>query len=207
MPIKAPKARACYICGRQTLLPGYENHVVQCRALFEKREAQKPPKERRQCPPDPMSYMSGSGKYASNSDEYMAEANAAAMKAWESTLSACQNCGRSFLPDKLAIHQRSCTASNPARRVNEGTRRVSDPYGGGMAGDSGMGSTMNDSRSVGYAGGNSGNFNATGSRGTMKSNAAAPPMNNFPEYVALNKCANCGRNFNEVSYAKHVRVG
>ncbi|RYY69242.1 hypothetical protein EON63_23905 [archaeon] len=207
MPIKAPKARACYICGRQTLLPGYDNHVMQCRALFEKREAQKPPKERRQCPPDPMSYMNGSGKYASNSDEYMTEANAAAMKAWESTLSACHNCGRSFLPDKLAIHQRSCTASNPARRVNGGTCRSTDQYGGGMGGD--IRGSMGDSRPIGGASGTNSSFSATGggsSRGNMKSSAGPSPMNNFPEYVMLNKCANCGRNFNEVSYAKHVKV-
>eukprot|EP01031_Cornospumella_fuschlensis_P036411 gene36411-44170_t len=198
MPIKAPKARACYICGRQTLLPGYDNHVLQCRALFEKREAQKPPKERRQCPPDPMSYMS-SGKYGNEE-----EANAAAMKAWESTLSSCQNCGRSFLPDKLVLHQRSCTASNPARRVNEGVRRATNQYGedNGSFAPGSNDSNFNNSRSIGNA----------GLRGTMKSqmslNAGGgpPPMNNFPEYVMLNKCANCGRNFNEVSYAKHVKI-
>ena len=33
------------------------------------------------------------------------------------SLSVCQHCGRSFLNEKLLIHNRSCTADNPARRV------------------------------------------------------------------------------------------
>ena len=175
MPIKAPKARACYICGRQTLLPGYDNHVIQCRALFEKREAQKPPKERRQVPPDPMLYMNPRGKYAST-DEFIAEANTAAMKSFETTLSQCRNCGRSFLPDKLVIHQRSGTASNPARRVNDTMRQTSDMNSSSM--------TL-DNRSVG-----------------TRRGSGIVPMQDFPEYAMLKKCPNCGRNFNEVSFDK-----
>ena len=49
-----PKARVCYICGRQYMLHSFDIHVEQCRELFDKREALKPPKERKQCPPDPM---------------------------------------------------------------------------------------------------------------------------------------------------------
>jgi hypothetical protein len=33
------------------------------------------------------------------------------------SLSTCPYCGRTFLPEKLVIHNKSCTAENPARRV------------------------------------------------------------------------------------------
>ena len=36
------------------MLHSFDIHVEQCRELFDKREALKPPKERKQCPPDPM---------------------------------------------------------------------------------------------------------------------------------------------------------
>ena len=48
-----PKSRQCYVCGRQCLLPSYDFHVSQCRDLYEKREAQKAPGERRLAPVDP----------------------------------------------------------------------------------------------------------------------------------------------------------
>lgn len=35
------------------MLHSFDIHVVQCRDLFEKREMQKPVKERRSCPQDP----------------------------------------------------------------------------------------------------------------------------------------------------------
>jgi hypothetical protein len=43
-----------------------------------------------------------------------------------SRLTGCEHCGRKFASDRLAIHQRSCTADNPARRVGE-----RQPGGGG----------------------------------------------------------------------------
>ncbi len=48
-----PKAVVCYICGRQYMLHSCGSHEAQCRELFEKREALKPPKERRALPPSP----------------------------------------------------------------------------------------------------------------------------------------------------------
>lgn len=34
----------------------------------------------------------------------------------------CQWCGRTFLEDKLKIHNRSCTEEHPAKRVGEGAK-------------------------------------------------------------------------------------
>ena len=42
--------------------------------------------------------------------------NQMAFQAAQDQLIPCENCGRTFLPDRLSIHQKSCTADNPARR-------------------------------------------------------------------------------------------
>jgi hypothetical protein len=53
--------------------------------------------------------------------------NAALQEIWTTeTLLRCQNCNRTFLPEKLKIHNRSCTAANPARRVDEPVKRGND---------------------------------------------------------------------------------
>ena len=39
------------------------------------------------------------------------------------TLDTCKFCGRTFLAEKLVIHNRSCTSDNPARRVNEAVKK------------------------------------------------------------------------------------
>lgn len=50
--------------------------------------------------------------------------NSAAQQVWSTeSLVSCQFCNRRFLPEKLKIHNKSCTASNPARRVDEPVKR------------------------------------------------------------------------------------
>jgi hypothetical protein len=46
-----------------------------------------------------------------------AEINAAASAALNANMESCPHCGRTFANDRLAIHAKSCTAGNPARRV------------------------------------------------------------------------------------------
>lgn len=98
------------------MLHSFEIHVAQCKDLFEKREMTKPPKERRKCPTDPTMTFKG------NMNDLDA-VNAASQQAWTGTLAKCLFCGRSFLPEKIHIHNKSCTADNPARRVDEPVRR------------------------------------------------------------------------------------
>ena len=56
MRSSGPRSELCYVCGRPCLINSYDRHVSQCRELFEKREAQKDPRERRACPIDPRNY-------------------------------------------------------------------------------------------------------------------------------------------------------
>ena len=110
------------------MLHSFSIHEPQCRALYEARELTKPEKERRPCPKDP--YAEGGagggfpgGKQIRNRAE-LDEVNAVAMAAWSTgVLEECRYCGRRFLPEKLAIHRKSCNASHPARRVNETVNR------------------------------------------------------------------------------------
>lgn len=199
-----PKARICYICGRPTLLPGYQQHVVQCKALFEKREMAKPPKERRPCPRDPMESMGRSGKAGRFEDE--AAFNDAAMKSWEQTLLPCQFCGRTFLPEKLPIHNRSCSVSNPSRRISGGLRQQNSGHMSESLemGEFNIGSAM---RTGGFDKSYINPRLSRGDSGIRKQSRGSQEFNgnymeDFPTYGHLIKCKDCGRNFNEVSYEK-----
>ena len=127
-----PKTRMCHICGRQYGLNSFEIHLKQCKDLWIAREALKDKSERKPVPRDPSEGggMSNSGSVAGigsgsiNSAAStggaidLAEINRLASETYNTvSLSVCANCGRSFLNEKLLIHNRSCTPENPARRV------------------------------------------------------------------------------------------
>lgn len=132
------RLQVCYICGRQYGLSSYEIHLKQCKELFIAREAKKDPKERKKLPEDPMlaitlkqsTYTSQSNtskaSATTNGDLDLDEINRLATATFNTeTLETCVYCGRTFLAEKLTIHNRSCTADNPARRVNETIKRGS----------------------------------------------------------------------------------
>lgn len=151
----APKARICYICGRQYMVHSYEIHLKQCKELWIAREAQKDPRERKPLPEDPAERLGYStspakggvggssngdgGSPAPMSAQDLEAINKAANQAYNTeSLSVCAFCGRSFLPEKLVIHNRSCTADNPARRANDNVRRgnASAAISGGISSSS-----------------------------------------------------------------------
>ena len=73
-----------------------------------------PKNMRRQPPTKPAAYdaIANVGAYGRvNLDEV----NEAAFRSAQEQLLPCENCGRTFLPDRLQVHQRSCTVANPAR--------------------------------------------------------------------------------------------
>ena len=124
----------------------YDIHLKQCKDLWIARENQKPKRERKPLPADPMLALgrardspenegamdirpsplrrepSVKGAGMSNAD--IAAMNAAAQETYNNvSLAKCEWCGRSFLAEKLAIHNRSCTQDNPARRVTDSVKR------------------------------------------------------------------------------------
>lgn len=148
----APKARVCYICGRQYMVHSFEIHIKQCKELFLAREELKDPRERKKLPEDPLEKMlaaKANGGFEATSDRpstsggggsgrgrggdgagdggdgiSLDELNKLANDTYNNeTLSTCAHCGRTFLPEKLATHNKSCTADNPARKVKDSVRR------------------------------------------------------------------------------------
>eukprot|EP01038_Epipyxis_sp_PR26KG_P012529 gene12529-16805_t len=136
----APKTRVCYVCGRSYGLNSYEIHLKQCKELWIAREELKDPRERRKLPEDPFANIvnkTGSivdgGNFAATSPAKLnasdlEEINKIASSTFNTeSLATCEFCGRSFLAEKLPIHNRSCTVENPARKVTDGVRRGAAP--------------------------------------------------------------------------------
>ena len=125
--VKAPpKARTCYICGRNYLLSSFAIHEPQCRKLFEDREMLKPPKERLKVPEDPVKTMMrgfdseqrfAGGLNLQGNREQLDLINKASQEAYDGNLDKCRNCGRTFIAGKLEKHNKLCTAKNPAKPV------------------------------------------------------------------------------------------
>jgi hypothetical protein len=142
---RAPRARVCYICGRQYMVHSFPIHEKQCIKLFEDREALKPKKERKPVPSDPALTMSmgmgmgnkekvsfdvefvgggdafGGGNINNRNELDTLDAiNAASQASYSgATLKKCKNCFRTFLPEQLSRHNRLCTSSRPFKKVGE----------------------------------------------------------------------------------------
>jgi protein-arginine kinase activator protein McsA len=167
------------------MLHSFEIHITQCRDLFEKRENTKPPKERRKCPSDPTAGQSfgNSSSGMSMSRKELDSLNAASQQVWTAeSLSKCRYCGRSFLPEKIGIHNKSCTADNPARRVDESVNRRVDNLGAPA-----------QAYNV---------TNTTGLKGNQGYNLNAGEGQSYQDDGDLVECRDCGRSFSSQAFSK-----
>ena len=147
---RAPKARVCYICGRQYMLHSFAIHEPQCIKLFEDREALKPKKDRKPVPVNPAKAMGSQNTmkesmmlrsgFTEKNEFTLDELNAASQSSYSSaTLTTCKWCKRTFLPEKILPHQKMCTKDKPMRRVGEGIgSRLALPTTGAEAGYRGI---------------------------------------------------------------------
>lgn len=105
---RRPPSVVCYICGREYGTKSIGIHEPQCLIKWNNENAQLPREMRRPEPMKPVIDMraleaAGRGAYA------IADAmNEAAYKSAQTQLVPCSVCGRTFLPDRLVVHQRSC---------------------------------------------------------------------------------------------------
>uniref|UniRef100_A0A1I7XF53 Zinc finger protein 474 n=1 Tax=Heterorhabditis bacteriophora TaxID=37862 RepID=A0A1I7XF53_HETBA len=103
----------CYICGRQYGTMSISIHEPKCLEKWHIENNKLPKKQRRQAPVKPKVIKDKDG----NVDvEAMNEA------AWENSqklMVQCEHCGRRFQEDRLPVHQRSCTAENPAKKIEK----------------------------------------------------------------------------------------
>ena len=103
-----PVAVVCYICGREFGSKSIGIHEPQCLKKWEAENSRLPKAQRRPRPrkPDVLPALKG------NSARDIERFNQAAYESSQAQLIPCPNCGRTFLPDRLPVHQKSCKTSS-----------------------------------------------------------------------------------------------
>jgi ribosomal protein L32 len=99
VPGGPPRLPSCHLCGRQFGTSSLAIHVKACREKWEREHpGQKAPES---AVPMPDGLAPGSKEWAAY--------NAASWEQFQTdTLVPCPHCGRTFLPDRLPVHLRSC---------------------------------------------------------------------------------------------------
>ena len=116
-----PKLPNCHLCGRQFGTTSLGIHLKACKQRWE-REHGKPA-------PEPEVEMPLGAPMGSKQWEQFNEA--AQQKFNTDTLQACPNCGRTFLPDRLPVHLRSCASLGfkPRTSTADGEEEGGSPLG------------------------------------------------------------------------------
>jgi len=104
--------------GREYGTASIEIHLRSCKQKWEVEQSKKPKKERKPCPEAPKNFDDiATGKVdAKKLDSY----NNEAFNDWnEKVLEPCPNCARTFLPDRLEVHLRSCKGPGGASKESK----------------------------------------------------------------------------------------
>ncbi|XP_014477840.1 PREDICTED: zinc finger protein 474-like isoform X2 [Dinoponera quadriceps] len=113
--------RTCYICGREFGTASFPIHEPKCMEKWERENNALPPSQRRPRPQRPVVGIEHT------------EWNAAAWEQSQVQLVPCAKCGRTFLPERLPVHERSCKAipknneSKLERSATSNARSVGPP--------------------------------------------------------------------------------
>ncbi|XP_069083101.1 zinc finger protein 474-like isoform X2 [Pleurodeles waltl] len=108
VPLK-PKTLVCYICGREFGTKSLPIHEPKCLEKWKVENKDLPKEFRRPVPQKPQLAQSGD----INTEEH----NEAAWQSFKGQLVPCPNCGRSFAPDRLLAHQKSCKVKNMGANI------------------------------------------------------------------------------------------
>ena len=138
-----PKFVLCYICGQKFGSKSVAIHEPQCLEKWKIENDKLPKGQRRPIPRKPEA-VGGGGKYDIDA------MNDAAWKSAQSQLIPCENCGRTFAPDRLSVHKRACKpkdGSSAKDAGTSGTNTDSKPKDGSSAKDAGTSGTNTDSKS------------------------------------------------------------
>lgn len=101
--IKRPPTMVCYICGREFGTKSIDIHEPQCLEKWHVQNNKMPKHQRRPAPVKPeVRTIGAKGSYDVDA------MNEAAYQSAQANLVPCENCGRTFNPDRIAVHQRSC---------------------------------------------------------------------------------------------------
>ena len=97
-PTEAKNTVICYVCGQKYTTHSINIHLPQCKKLFLARHEKLPRKDRKQLPQEPPPNLTS-----------LEERNDFATKQYNNAvLEACKYCNRTFFPDRLAVHIKSC---------------------------------------------------------------------------------------------------
>jgi len=107
--ISRPRMLMCPLCGREFGTTSLEIHMKQCKNKFE-REQENLPKNLRRSADDIINKFNQNQAALKSSGNYQLDnINSNTYEIWsKDALVPCDICGRTFLPDRLIVHQRSC---------------------------------------------------------------------------------------------------
>ena len=173
-PVGGPNFVLCYICGRKFGVASIGIHEPQCLEKWKIENDRLPKGQRRPLPKKPEILQAG-GSYDVDA------MNEAAWQSAQSQLIPCDRCGRTFAPDRLAVHQRACKATGKG-----GTKPPPQKEGGPSATSSGQAVGPGIKREE-----------------TFTSDNPSPPKAIVPPEPKFVLCYICGRKFGSKSISIH----
>lgn len=109
MPGMRPKMHMCPLCGKEFGSMSLEIHIKTCVVKFNREQENLPKNQRRSAESILEKYKAIEQGFKSQGDYNVDSMNNEAFNVFnKEALIACDNCGRTFLPDRLLVHQRSC---------------------------------------------------------------------------------------------------
>ncbi|KAM6033238.1 LOW QUALITY PROTEIN: zinc finger protein 474-like [Chlamydotis macqueenii] len=131
IPPRRPGFRLCCICGREFGSQSISVHEPQCLEKWRIENAQLPRHLRTPEPRKPEVHAGGSCTLTAE--------NEAAYHNAQAQLLPCGNCGRTFLPDRLTVHQKHCRRGSSSMGLSS-----SSPHKSGKGPNFGSGSASDD---------------------------------------------------------------
>lgn len=117
IPPRRPGFRVCFICGKEFGSQSLPIHEPKCLEKWHIENDKLPKHLRRPEPIKPQSFSGGSDNIKAG--------NGLPGQGNQAHLLPCENCGRTFLPDRLLVHQRSCKPKTVPGPSNLGSTKVS----------------------------------------------------------------------------------
>ncbi|XP_046752841.1 cactin [Diprion similis] len=114
-PKRGPRSVTCYICSREFGTASFPIHEPKCLEKWERENNALPPSQRRSGPPKRPQTQPGHQDW-----------NKVAWEQSQAQLLPCSRCGRTFLPDRLPVHQKSCKVQKkqPPAQKDEPEERI-----------------------------------------------------------------------------------
>eukprot|EP00906_Rhabdomonas_costata_P029733 RCo041997 len=191
-PATKPQLLVCYLCGQQFGTASLGIHQPQCYRKMLAQWENADPQTRGPKPRDPATVQ-----HEQPVDLHDAEAvekfNDQNFSNFKDNLSPCPNCGRTFLPDRLVVHLRSCNPGNAGHGSKPVRGKAGPPPSAALGSPPGISSV---SSSEGEGGGG----RPAGTGGAVRAKRAAGPA---AKPVAL-VCYLCGQQYGTASLGIHM---